>query len=152
MKPSKQMHKETRNFKSAESLLDVTDFALLRNSIAYYTQHTHHKKMKLAIVTKPMRVHLLDKQGRKQMFTVPKGFLFDGASIPKVLQPILGKPHSSRFLVAAAFHDYMYQNVYFSRNFADEVFYLLLREFGVSSAKASLMFLGLRAFGFIFKK
>jgi len=75
--------------------------------------------------TRPLKTEVLSKSrrilqpfrfwlGRKYCtpyVTVPYGLVFDGASIPKFLWPVVGHPYDSDFVQAAAVHDYLYQNL-----------------------------------------
>lgn len=57
-------------------------------------------------------------------YVIPKGFIFDGASIPNTVQGWLieSGPFSDTVLVPAMIHDYMYRNpALFSRELADDL-------------------------------
>ena len=57
---------------------------------------------------------------------VPAGFRYDRASIPKILQRIVGK---ELLEYAAAVHDYLYRLGY-DKDVADRIFYLIARSNG----------------------
>lgn len=94
---------------------------------------------------------ILRKKGMPFPMEVPAKFVFDGASIPKPLRPLLGKKTDKQFRIAAAFHDFLYSKTEIDRTFADEIFYMLLRLNGVGVVKATTFFLGVRSFGWMFK-
>ena len=76
-------------------------------------------------------------------FTIPKGFCFDGASIPRMFWRIIGSNTDNSFLVAALIHDVLctnHQYVNNDRYLADKVFERLLYVAGVPAFKRWLMF------------
>lgn len=78
---------------------------------------------------------------------VPKGFVTDFASTPRVLWPLV--PPTGRYTRAAVVHDYLYRSGVTSRVLADAVF---LEAMGVLEAKRWrrwLMYLSVRAFGWV---
>jgi hypothetical protein len=56
-------------------------------------------------------------------YTIPKGFVSDGASIPRWLWTLVGHPFSMRYMRQALFHDYLYKTQVLSRYEADRVLY-----------------------------
>ena len=85
--------------------------------------------------------------GGNVLETLP-GFVFDGASIPKLCWTTVGHPLEHRFLYAALLHDAMYSAQYLSRTAADKLFYSFLRDFaGVGFAAACKIFAAVRLFG-----
>jgi len=81
---------------------------------------------------------------------VPSGFRTNGASIPRALWPFLGSPFDPRLIAAAVLHDHAYQFGVPARREADDDFALALREAGVGTHRASLLFLGVRLFGWLY--
>ena len=79
---------------------------------------------------------------------VPKGFVTDYASIPRIFRPIVlpyGK-HSG----ASVVHDYLYSkgcNLNIERKKADKIFLEILKEEGVNPILARLMYVAVRIFG-----
>lgn len=82
-------------------------------------------------------------------FTIPKGWEFDGASIPRVFWSVIGKPTSSKFRLASMVHDWMYANKMGQKN-ADELFRKILKKEGVWNFKANIMWAAVRTFGRVF--
>ena len=83
--------------------------------------------------------------GRK--VTIPRGFEFDGASIPPLLWPVIGSPFDPRFVRAALIHDWLYSSHLIDRKTADKAFKAVLLEDGVSDWRASAMYSAVRAGG-----
>jgi len=77
---------------------------------------------------------------------VPKGFIFDGASIPKRLWHVVGHP-LGEYLPAALIHDFLYSNHLIGRKEADKVFYRAMVACKVPAMKAKMMYAAVRAFG-----
>jgi len=80
-----------------------------------------------------------------QLF-IPKGFKWDGASIPKILWPILGGPFG-RYSFAAMVHDFLYASREVPREVADQIFYDLMLAHGVSKFKSKIMYKAVSMFG-----
>jgi len=80
---------------------------------------------------------------------VPKGFVTDGASIPRIAWTIIGSPFTGRYRNAAVIHDYLYTVQTCSRWQADRIFYQAMRALKVSPWRRSLMHLAVRSFGWI---
>lgn len=96
-----------------------------------------------------LTVELIDKDkkcpvnDKIYMFTVPKGYQWDGASIPKIFWRLIGSKTDSAFLIPSLIHDVLCENhdyVNNDRYFADKVFERLLYVSGVSDFKRWLMF------------
>ena len=79
---------------------------------------------------------------------VPKGFVTDYASIPRIFRAIVlpyGK-HSG----ASVVHDYLYSkgcDLDIKRKKADKIFFEILKEEGVNPILARLMYIAVRIFG-----
>ena len=76
---------------------------------------------------------------------IPKGFCWDGASVPRILQNIF--PKWGRYAVASLAHDWLYENRLGTRKQADRVFLHLMSEAGVNWVGRHLMYLAVRLFG-----
>lgn len=86
---------------------------------------------------------------RGQTFHVPKGFAHDGASIPRVLGPII--QHDECGEVAPCVHDLLYRtgglSGRYTRAEADALFRDLMRVSGVSAWKREAAYRAVRWFG-----
>ena len=77
---------------------------------------------------------------------VPKGFVTDFASIPQPLWSFGLSPYG-RFSKAAIVHDYLYWKQDCTREQADNLLLIAMKESGVSSSQQSEIYLGVRAGG-----
>ena len=83
--------------------------------------------------------------GRK--FEIPANFETDLASIPKVAWPVMAPAHSS-LIAPAIVHDWLYRKTCdFTRHETDLIFYYMLKNDGVSTIRASIMYYAVRLFG-----
>ena len=84
------------------------------------------------------------------VITIPKGFIFDFASIPKFAWPLVGSPATGLHRYGAILHDYMYYMHFFEdRKYADDVFYAFNKQEGLSFAKNEAIYQAVRKFGWI---
>lgn len=86
--------------------------------------------------------------GSDEEYVVPKGFEFDGASVPFPLTVLVPQSHSL-YLAAAALHDWLYQNERdrLTREQADWIFREAMMVLGVNWVWAGLMWRAVRAGG-----
>lgn len=89
--------------------------------------------------------YLLDYAGWH--IAIAAGFIFDGASIPRLLWRVVGHPWQGLVLPAAAVHDALYATHLTTREQADELFRTLLLANGVGKLKAGTMYRAVRMFG-----
>lgn len=73
---------------------------------------------------------------------IPKGFITDGMSIPKWLQPVIGEPFEGNTLRAAIVHDYLCHYQSESQAFTHGIFREILKLDGVSKWKRNAAWLG----------
>ena len=85
--------------------------------------------------------------GVTRKVTVPEGFIFDGASIPKWAWQVIYSPFHPDVMAAALVHDYLYGHHKFTRIESDSIFEYLLIKNGVDETKASLMYKAVRVGG-----
>jgi len=92
---------------------------------------------------KNLTVKLIDnKKQQTYVFDIPKGYCFDGASVPWLFRRIIGAPTDNSFLVAAMVHDVLCENHGFVNNdraFSTLAFDSLLKVSEVSRFKRFLM-------------
>jgi hypothetical protein len=79
---------------------------------------------------------------------IPKGFQWDGASIPKWAQAIIGKP-MGKYALAALLHDWLYQSLILGksnkgRKRADELFYTVMEQLDISWWRRKAMYRAVR--------
>lgn len=80
----------------------------------------------------------IDSAGRK--WTVPKGYVVNGASIPKAVWSVVGGPWSGKYRNAAVIHDYLTGEKISTSEIVHRLFYDSMRESGVSLVRARLMY------------
>ena len=83
---------------------------------------------------------------RGDVIKIPKGFIFDGASIPPIFWGILMlHPFHMRCRRAGMVHDYMY--TIGKKDLGDKLFKSILKEDGCNSFQSRIMFWAVRLFG-----
>lgn len=80
-------------------------------------------------------------------FVVPKFFIWNGASIPRLFWITTGAPFWPQYKRAGCLHDYLYIIQPFSRERCDKLFLKLLVEDGVSKYNRTKMYTAVRMFG-----
>lgn len=95
------------------------------------------------ICKKDLRVTIYDAVKTKvYKFTIPKGYCYDGASIPKPFWVIVGANTDNKFLIPALIHDVLCENHQYVNNdraLSTNVFNALLESECVSPVKRCLM-------------
>lgn len=84
-----------------------------------------------------------------KLIDIPKGFITDLASIPKMFRNIFNT-YGKNYTRAAVIHDYLYAQGYkmgINRKQADEIFLEIMKERGVSIFKRQAMYRAVRLFG-----
>lgn len=82
-------------------------------------------------------------------FTVPAGFMYDGASIPRFFWRVTGGPFQSPRCIAALAHDYLYATHKVDRATADIIYRDMQFALGIAKYKARIEYRALRLFGWI---
>ena len=92
---------------------------------------------------KALEVKLFDHVKNKSYgFRIPKGYCFDGASIPRIFWRLIGSNTDNSFLIPAMIHDTLCENHNYidnDREFSSEVFNALLEVSDVNKFKRYLM-------------
>lgn len=90
---------------------------------------------------------------------IQAGFRYDGASVPRWLQSIVGMGIDGLHRAAALVHDFIYEHkgefeddvtgapIHISRKDADKIFKNMLKEVGIASHRVFLVYWGVRLFG-----
>ena len=104
---------------------------------------------KLSIKTYPfickteLFVKLFDHvKQRSYEFVIPKGYCYDGASIPRIFWRLIGSNTDNSFLIPALIHDTLcehHEYVNYDREFSSDVFNALLEVSDVGKFKRFLM-------------
>lgn len=89
---------------------------------------------------------------RSRSIEVPKNFIFDFASVPKLFWQLFPK-QGMRYDRASCLHDWLYVTEYFTRKECDKLFYKAMLSDNVAKWKAKTMYLAVRVGGyFVWKK
>lgn len=83
--------------------------------------------------------------------TIPKGFRWNGCSIPNKLQKFIGDRYDPQFARASCVHDYLIA-IDYDVDVRDEVFYDILIEDGVNKFKAKIMYYAVRLYSLVYFK
>jgi hypothetical protein len=87
--------------------------------------------------------HIFDKKaGKHYSFVIPKGYCYDGATIPRIFWRVIGSNTDNAFLIAALVHDTLCENHGYidnDRQLSTDVFVALLQESEVPGYKRFLM-------------
>ena len=102
-------------------------------------------------------LHVLTKSGGHDYISliIPKGFRFDGATVPPVIDKIIGIDRWGRHLPAALIHDYIYVNEgriggrIFTRKFADKLLRQHLKEYKYKPYQYNLAYYYCRVLGYV---
>ena len=95
------------------------------------------------VCKKELNVELKDyKKQKNYKFSVPKGYCYDGASIPRFFWRFIGSNTDNRFLIAALIHDVLCENHNYVDSdcaFSTDVFNALLEASGVNAFQRFMM-------------
>ena len=80
------------------------------------------------------------------VITIPAGFIYDGASVPRAFSSFVPR-FGGRYDRATALHDYLYTTCFLSRKDSDKLFYQALRSDKVRWIQAKLLYYAVRLFG-----
>ena len=90
-----------------------------------------------------LKTKLIDyKKNKVYKFEIPKGYCFDGASVPRFFWRVIGANTDNKFLIAAFIHDVLCENHHYvnnDRKFSTQVFNALLEASEVYPFKRFLM-------------
>lgn len=82
-------------------------------------------------------------KGANNIIEIPKGFICDGASIPKIFWSVVGNP-LGKYAPAAVIHDFLYRYQIRSRKESDEIFYEAMQVLKVPFWKRWIMYHAVR--------
>jgi hypothetical protein len=82
-----------------------------------------------------------------QKYTIPRGFVTDGASVPWFFQRLL--PRQGRYFAAAVIHDYLYWSGLLSRKEADLVLLEFSKRLRVGWIDRHMLYRGVRIGGWV---
>ena len=84
---------------------------------------------------------------KKVYIKVPKGFLTDFASIPKIFHSFISD--KDKYNKASVIHDYLYYTAIFDRKTADKIFLEAMEVLNIHPVKRYIFYLSVRIFGIL---
>ncbi|OCR99017.1 hypothetical protein A9K75_08870 [Campylobacter fetus subsp. testudinum] len=104
----------------------------------------------LTVVTELSGYFITQKQllytDNKLIIKIPKGFKFNGATVPKWLNILIPK-FGYKYDRSVCLHDYLYFSKKLSRKESDRIFYEAMRAEKVNRNLAFVIYLAVRVFG-----
>lgn len=102
-------------------------------------------------------VSISDAPGITHLVTIPAGYVFDGASVPRIAWSVIGHPFDPTFALAACVHDWYCDAAvrlkdYQLRVIGDSVFFALLARAGVAEWRRVAMYAAVRFWSFANRK
>ena len=82
------------------------------------------------------------KKNKQYQFRIPKGYCYDGASVPRLFWRIIGSKTDNKFLIPALIHDVLcehHEYINNDRSFSTNVFNALLEVSGIGCLKRFMM-------------
>lgn len=86
-------------------------------------------------------------RGKFYHIEIKTGFIFDGASIPRIAWRVVGHPWQMPLLVCALPHDVLYASEYFTQAECDWIFLELMKAVGINWVKRNTIWLAVKSFG-----
>jgi len=81
------------------------------------------------------------------ILTINRGFIYDGASIPRLFWSLIGSPFTGTHQRAALIHDALYAAELYSRETCDWIFLQIMQYHGCNWLKRNLMWSAVKIFG-----
>lgn len=105
--------------------------------------------IKLEKINKTQYVLLEDitRYALGKRFIIRKGFVTDGASIPKSLWWLVGSPFTGNYTESAVIHDGLYASHLLPKEIADDVFLALMKQDDVNWLRRYAMYTAVALFG-----
>lgn len=89
----------------------------------------------------------LEYENKDYVFKVKKGFVFDGASIPRLLWTTIGCPFGGLYTKPACLHDILYATHLFGKEESDSIFLEAMVSCEVEEDIRKTLYDGVRLFG-----
>lgn len=130
--------------KSVGIFFDDVPHVCIRYTLPSSTEEEKKSIKKYPFINKKnLRVQLVDyKKNKIYIFTIPKSYCYDGASIPRLFWRVIGSNTDNKFLIPALIHDVLcehHEYVDNDRKFSSAVFNALLEASEVNSVKRFFM-------------
>ena len=85
--------------------------------------------------------------GKHYHIEIQQGFIFDGASIPRIAWRVVGHPYQMPLLVCALPHDILYASEFFKKEECDWIFLELMKSVGINWIKRNTIWSAVKLFG-----
>lgn len=135
---------EDKNMKIGFSEIPKVGVCLSLNGEVLTEEDIERLQKKPYILEETIEVYLEDKKsGKIYTFYIPKGYRYDGATIPRFFWRLVGSKGDVKFLLGALVHDILCENHCYvdgDRYFADKVFERLLYVAGTPAFLRWMMF------------
>lgn len=92
------------------------------------------------------RMYVLNEPFILGKMRIPKGFKWNGASIPRAFWVLIGSPFSPEFMRASLVHDFLYHRKDVSAKCTDKLFRDVLLDDGVGKLRAYTMWSAVRVY------
>lgn len=103
-------------------------------------------KKRLWRVDRVLEYHV-GREGSKEVIRVPKGFITDFASVPRLFWMVI--PPDGEYTAAAVVHDYLYHKHIYKRKRSDKIFLEAMKTLKVPFWKRRIMYRAVRLFGWV---
>jgi hypothetical protein len=103
------------------------------------------KRTDKRLLVRDFMVRVVMEDGTKFLINVPRGYVMDGSTIPRVLHSAW-HPFVTEAYWASVIHDYIYSDLYhrFTKAFADNLLKFMIRRDGGSWALSNIFYTGVR--------
>lgn len=91
-------------------------------------------------------MYVLTKAFRFGGYTIPKGYKWDGASIPRIFWALVGSPFQPKFMRASLIHDFLFHRTDVNAKCTDITFFKVLKHDSVSELLARTMYCFVRGY------
>jgi hypothetical protein len=79
-----------------------------------------------------------------EIIVTKKGFITDGASIPRIAWSLIGSPMRGKYVNSAFIHDDLYKRGLYSRKKTDDIFLEAMEMLGVNWLRRKIMWVAVR--------
>lgn len=129
--------KELEIYSTSEPIIQIRAFC------TGDTKEVRQEKRKKPYLLKNVLEIFIHTKNKKHIIPFKTNYLWDGASIPFLFRPLIGKKGSLEFLFPSMVHDKMCEErhlVDYDRNLSSKVFRALLISMGVGKIRANIMY------------
>lgn len=128
---------------------DIQPHISVRIPMPSDTENEKKDKRRMPFINKTRIMWNINYLGTQYCFVIPRGFCYDGASIPFGFRWLIGAKGSDEFMIPSCVHDYMcihHDCVGHDRQLSSMIFRELLIASGVGKLRAQTMYLAVENF------